>query len=52
MRAVAGVDDAGVQQAGEKMRRAAGAVADDDDIGVERLQVFRRVLECFALFER
>jgi hypothetical protein len=34
------------------MRRAAGAVADDDEIGVERLEIPRGVLERLALFER
>ena len=36
VRAVAGVDDAGVEEARQEMRRAGGAVADDDDVGVER----------------
>src|SRR5579872_504557 len=34
------------------MRRTAGTVTDDDEIGVERLEVFCGVLEGFALFER
>jgi hypothetical protein len=34
------------------MRGAAGAVADDDDVGIERFQVSRGVLERLALFER
>ena len=40
------------QEARQKMRRAAGAVADDDDIGVERLEIARGVLERLAFFER
>ena len=52
VRAVAGVDDAGVEHARQEMRRAGGAVADDDDVGVERLEVARGVLERLALLER
>jgi len=40
VRAVAGVDDAGVDDARKKMRRTARAVADDDEVGVERFQIF------------
>ena len=50
--AVAGVDHAGVENAGQKMRRAGGAVADDDDVHVQRLEVARGVLERLALLER
>ena len=50
--AVAGVDDAGVEKARQKMRRAAGAVAHDDDVGVEGFEVAGGVLEGFAFFER
>ena len=50
--AVAGVDDAGAQETRQKMRRAAGAVAHDDDVRVERLEIARGVLERLALFER
>ena len=52
VRAVAGVDDVRVQHARKKMRRAARAVADDDEIGVERFEVQRGVLERLAFFER
>ena len=52
VRAVAGVDDAGVQDARQKMRRARRAVADDDEIRVQRLEIARGVLERLAFFER
>ena len=39
LRAVARVDDVGVEHPGEKMRRAAGAVAHDDEIHVHRLKI-------------
>lgn len=48
--AVAGVDDVGVEEAREEMRRAGGAVADDDDVGAEGLEVARGVLEGLAFF--
>src|ERR1700733_14164451 len=49
---VARVDDVGLHHAREKMRRAGRAVADDDEIRVERLEVSGRVLEGLALFKR
>ena len=52
VRAVAGVDDAGIEDPGQEMRRAGGAVADDDEINVQRLEVARGVLERLALLER
>ncbi len=52
VRAVAGVDDAGIEDAGQEMRRAGRAVADDDEVRVQRLQVARGVLERLALLER
>src|ERR1035437_7941087 len=52
VRAVAGVDDAGVEHARQKMRRAGSAVADDDEIRVKRFKIFGRVLEGLAFFER
>ena len=42
VRAVAGVDHAGLQALGEKLRRAGGTVAQDDHVGVERLKDFAR----------
>src|ERR1035437_1792167 len=52
VRAVAGVDDAGIEDPGEEMGGARGAVADDDEIYVERLEVARGVLARFTLLER
>jgi hypothetical protein len=34
------------------VRRARRAVADDDEVGVERFEIFRGVLERFALLQR
>src|ERR1035437_4502509 len=51
MGAIAGVDDASVEDPGEEMGGARGAVADDDEINVERLEVARGVLERFTLLE-
>ena len=51
VRAVAGVDDAGLEPLGEEVRRAGAGVAQDDDIGVQRLEVARGVLERLALGE-
>ena len=51
VRAVAGVDDAGVEPLGEEIRRAAGAVPQHDDVGEERLEVQRGVLERLAFGE-
>ena len=48
--AIARIDDAGVKKAREKMGRARGAVANDDDIRVERLEIACGVLEGFTLF--
>ena len=44
MRAIARIDDAGMEKSGEKMRRPAGAVANDDDVGIQRLQIAGVVL--------
>jgi len=52
MRAVARIDDAGVEDARKEMRRAGGAVADHDEVNVQRLQVARGVLEGLALPQR
>ena len=52
VRAVAGIDDAGLEPLGEELRRAGGAVAEDDDVGVERLKIERCVLERLAFGER
>lgn len=52
VRAVARVDDAALEEAGEEVRRAGGAVPDDDDVGVEGLEVARGVLEGLAFLER
>ena len=51
VRAVAGVDHMGVEKAREKMRCASGFVADDDDVGIERLEGARGVLEALAFLE-
>ena len=50
--AVAGVDDAGVEDARQEMRRAGRAVADDDEVNVQRLEVAGGVFERLALLER
>ena len=42
VRAVARVDDARFQPLGQKLRRAGGAVAQDDDVGVDRLEIASR----------
>ncbi len=47
--AIAGVDDAGVQALREEEGRAGGGVAEDDKVGVERLDVPGGVLERLAL---
>ena len=52
VRAVARVNDAALEEAGEEVRRAGGAVPDDDDVGVEGLEVARGVLEGLAFLER
>ena len=49
VRAVTGVDNAGFQSARQKLRCACGAVAQDDDVGMQRLEIARGVLERFAL---
>ena len=51
VRAVAGVDHARAQPLGEELRRAGGAVAQHDDVGVIRLEILRGVLERFAFRE-
>ena len=48
MRAVAGVDHARFQSLRQKLRCAGGTVAQDENVGVERLEIARGVLECFA----
>ena len=48
VRAVAGIDDAGVEPLGQKLRRAGGTVAQNDNVGVVRLEIARGVLERFA----
>ena len=48
VRAVTGIDHARVQTFGEKLRRAGGAVAQDNDVGVIRFENFGGVLERFA----
>ena len=52
VRAIAGVDDAGLHDSRQKMRRAARAVSNDDKIGVERFEIARRILQRLAFFER
>ena len=47
--AVAGVDDRDVEHAAEVERGTAGGVAEDDHVGVERLDVLRGVAEGLAL---
>jgi hypothetical protein len=48
VRTVAGVDHAGFQSICQKLRRACRTVAQDDDVGFQRLQITRGVLERFA----
>ena len=48
VRAVAGVDHAGIEALGEKLRSAWGTVAQNENVGVQRLEIFRGVLERFA----
>jgi competence protein ComEC len=52
MRTVAGVDDAGLEKASEEMRGPGGAVPDNDDVGIHRLEVARRVPQRFPLLQR
>src|SRR5262249_13008449 len=52
VRAVTGVHDRGVEETGDEIGRARGAVADDDDVGVEGLEVADGVAQGFALLER
>ena len=52
VRAVAGVDDATVDHPRQQVRRALRAVADDDNVGAERLERFAGVQKRFALGER
>src|ERR1051326_4347405 len=52
VRAVAGIDDAGIDDAREKMRRAGSAVADYDEVRVESLEVSRGVAQGFTFFQR
>ena len=47
--AVAGVDHGDVEELGEVERRAGGGVSEDNHIGAEGADVFRRVAEGFAL---
>ena len=49
VRAVAGVDHRDVEDARKVERRAGGGVADDDHVGLERLDVLRGVAQRFAL---
>ena len=51
MGTIAGVDHVGLEEAREEVWRAGGLVADDDNVGIERLQCSRGVLEAFALLE-
>ena len=48
VRAVAGVDDAGFESLGEKLRRASGTVTEHKNVGVQCLEISRGVLERFA----
>ena len=49
--AVPGVDDVGAGETGEVVGRATGAVAEDDDVRVERLEVADGVAQGLALLE-
>ena len=51
VRAVAGVDDAGVEPLGEELRGTRGAVSEDDDVGAEGLEIEGGVLERFAFLQ-
>src|SRR5579872_6152752 len=51
MRTVPGIDDTGVNDPRQEMRRAGSAVADHDEIRVERFQVSRRVLQRLAFLK-
>ena len=52
VRAVAGIDDAGTEHAGKKMRRAGSAVADDDEVRIQCLEIQGGVFERLAFLER
>ncbi len=51
VRAVAGVDDVGLEPLGEELRRARGGVAQDDEVGLHRLEHLAGVLQRLALAE-
>ena len=52
VRAIAGVHHVGVEKAREKMRRAGGFVADDNDVRVQRLEIARSVFQAFPFLKR
>ena len=49
MRAIASIDDRDVEHATEIERRTAGPVAEHDHVGIERLNVLRRIAQGLAL---
>src|ERR1041385_8347470 len=49
---IAGVDYTGFEKTSEKVRRTRRTVPDDDNVGVERLEVSGRVFEGLAFFKR
>ncbi|MFM1944055.1 MAG: hypothetical protein RI897_3037, partial [Verrucomicrobiota bacterium] len=50
--AIAGIDDAGIEDAGEEVGCSGGAVTDDEDVGIEGFEIARCIFERFSLFER
>ena len=51
VRAVAGVDEVGLEPFGQELRRARGGMAQDDEIGLHRLEHLAGVLQRLALAE-
>src|SRR5206468_12602542 len=47
--AVAGIDDARFQSLRQKLWRASGTVAQNENVGMQSFEIARRVLECLAV---
>src|SRR3954463_11596344 len=52
MGAIASIDDTALEKSGEEMRGSRGAVANDDNVGVECLEIAGGVLQRLAFLER
>src|SRR5207247_559396 len=52
MGTITGINDACLKKARKKMWCASCAVSDNNNVGVEGLQIARGILECLALFQR